>query len=129
MNKVALTILTAGILLVFGYVFLGDFSSPAEPARNNVEVIDGVQYVRVEAKGGYFPAISVAKADIPTKLIVETDNTFDCSRSLIVRSASYQNILPQSGETEIDLGIGKAGEPVTGLCSMGMYNFQINFEA
>lgn len=63
---------------------------------------------------------------MPTKLIVKTINTYDCSSSLVVRSANYRGMLPASGETEIDLGTPKIGEKIQGTCSMGMYNFAIN---
>jgi plastocyanin domain-containing protein len=37
----------------------------------NVEVRDGIQYITIDAKGGYSPKTLCAKADIPTKLIVK----------------------------------------------------------
>lgn len=82
----------------------------------NVEVKDGVQYVTINAKAGYSPRISNAKADIPTKLIVKTKGTFDCSISLVIRSIGFQKILDQTGEEIIDIGIPKAGEPLQGVC-------------
>ena len=96
-------------------------------SAQNVEVRDGVQYITIDAKGGYSPNVSTAKAGIPTKLIVKTNSTYDCSASLAIRSIGYQKILPQNGEEIIDIGTPKAGEPLQGVCSMGMYNFQINF--
>ncbi|OGI71943.1 hypothetical protein A3J61_01765 [Candidatus Nomurabacteria bacterium RIFCSPHIGHO2_02_FULL_38_15] len=97
-----------------------------EPVQN-VEVRDGVQYVTINAKGGYSPQVSNARAGIPTKLIVKTNGTFDCSSALVIRQLNFQKILSQTGEEIIDLGIPKAGEPLQGLCSMGMYSFLINF--
>lgn len=64
---------------------------------------------------------------MPTKLIVKTDGTFDCSASLVIRSVGFQKILPPTGETEIDIGTPKSGEPLVGVCGMGMYNFAVNF--
>ena len=58
---------------------------------------------------------------------MKTNGAYDCSASLVIRSIGFQKILPQTGETEIDLGISKAGEPLRGVCGMGMYNFLINF--
>jgi plastocyanin domain-containing protein len=92
-----------------------------------VEIRDGVQYITIDAMGGYSPSKTTAQGGIPTKLIVKTNGTFDCSRSLVVRSVGFQKILPQTGETEIDLGIPETGKPLTGMCSMGMYNFKIDF--
>lgn len=127
MNKIALIIVSIALVFVFGFIFLGKSGSQV-PSEQNVEIINGIQYVRISAKGGYFPRVSVAKAGIPTKLIVKTSGTFDCSSSLVVRSVGFQEILPQSGETEIDIGIPKAGEPIEGVCGMGMYSFSVNFQ-
>ena len=93
----------------------------------NVEIRNGVQYITIDAKGGYFPRKTTAKADMPTKLIMNTKDTYDCSAALVIQSLNYQKILPQNGETIIDLGIGKVGETLQGLCSMGMYSFQIKY--
>ena len=71
--------------------------------------------------------MSTAKAGIPTKLIVKTNGTYDCSASLAIRSIGYQKILTQTGEETIDIGTPKAGEPLQGVCGMGMYSFSINF--
>jgi plastocyanin domain-containing protein len=125
MNKTVLAIITVGLIVALGIVFSGESNSEF---KQKVEIKDGVQYVTINAKGGYFPKVSTAKAGIPTKLIIKTDDTFDCSAALVVRSVGFQNILPQTGETEIDLGIPKAGEPLEGVCGMGMYSFKVNFE-
>lgn len=93
----------------------------------NVEMRDGVQYVTVTAKGGYSPRVSQIKGGLPTKLVVKTDGTYDCSASLVIRSAGFQKILQPTGEEIIDLGIPKSGEKVQGICGMGMYNFAVNF--
>ena len=126
MNKVVSVIITIGLLIALGIVFWG--GGEKTPAGNNVAIKDGVQYVTINARGGYSPRVSTAQADIPTKLIMKTNGTYDCSASLLVRSAEFQQILPQTGETEIDLGIPKAGVPVQGVCGMGMYSFQVDFE-
>ncbi|MEX2029223.1 MAG: hypothetical protein WD963_01950 [Candidatus Paceibacterota bacterium] len=131
MNKTASIIITLALVIGMGIVFLGQQKNGPgftgmEPAQN-VEVRDGVQYITINAKGGYSPKLSTAQADIPTKLIVKTDGTYDCSASLVIRSIGYQKILSQTGEEVIDVGIPKIGQPLQGLCSMGMYNFKINF--
>ena len=91
----------------------------------NVEIRDGVQYVTVSAKGGYAPRVTGIQSGIPTKLIVKTEGTYDCSASLVVRSVGFQKILQPTGQEVIDLGIPKSGEKIQGVCGMGMYNFQI----
>lgn len=91
----------------------------------NVEIRDGVQYVTVTAQGGYSPRQSAIQPNLPTKLIVKTNGTYDCSASLVVRSAGFQKILQPIGEEVIDLGTPKSGEKIQGVCGMGMYSFQI----
>ncbi|OGI63433.1 hypothetical protein A2818_00710 [Candidatus Nomurabacteria bacterium RIFCSPHIGHO2_01_FULL_40_12] len=125
MNKNALIIITLGLVLVLGFIFLE--GSNTQPSVPNVEIRNGVQYITIDAKGGYFPRKTTAKADMPTKLIMNTKDTYDCSAALVIQSLNYQKILPQNGETIIDLGIGKVGETLQGLCSMGMYSFQIKY--
>ena len=131
MNKTSSIIITFALVVGLGIVFMGGSKSGTKTAINqpvnNVEIRDGVQYITISAKGGYSPQVSTATAGIPTKLVMETDGTFDCSSSLAIESIGYQKILPQNGEEIIDIGIPTAGEPLRGVCSMGMYNFLINF--
>ena len=131
MHKTILIIITLGLVVSLGIIFFGgpkdETSSMSNQADQNVEMRDGVQYITIKAKGGYAPKISTAKAGIPTKLVITTDGTYDCSSSLVIRSMGYQKVLAQTGEETIDLGIPEAGTPLQGTCSMGMYNFVINF--
>ena len=133
MNKTASLIITFALVVGIGIIFMGgskskNGDSSAQVAQvQNVEVKNGVQYITIDAKVGYSPRVSTAKAGIPTKLIVKTNGTYDCSASLVIRSIGYQKILQQTGEETIDLGTPKAGEPIQGVCGMGMYNFSINF--
>jgi uncharacterized protein len=131
MNKTALSIITLGLIIGIVIIFLSDSSNdkeniPTQPGQN-VEIRDGVQYITIEAKVGYSPQVSSAQADIPTKLIVKTNGTYDCSSALVIRSLGYQKILSQTGEEVIDIGTYKSGLSLQGTCSMGMYNFVINF--
>lgn len=91
----------------------------------NTEIIDGVQYVTITAKGGYSPRVTQISGGLPTKLIVKTNGTYDCSASLVVRSVGFQKILQPTGEETIELGIPKSGDKIQGVCGMGMYSFQI----
>jgi len=131
MNKFFSIGITVGFIFAIG---IGLFLWPKmNRERNeinsvkNVEIRDGVQYITINARGGYSPNISRAQANIPTKLVVETNGTYDCSAALVIRSIGYQKILPQTGQEIIDLGTPDVGT-LQGLCSMGMYNFSVNFE-
>ncbi len=125
MNKTASIIITVGLLAAAGIVLLGQ-SNKSSVSAQNVEVRDGIQYVTITARSGYSPRVSTAQANVPTKLIVKTNGTYDCSAALVIRSIGYQKILPQTGEEVIDLGAPEKGT-LQGLCSMGMYNFSVNF--
>ncbi len=133
MNKTALTIIILGLFVALVIIFQGGIKTKdnsdttTDQVVQNSEIKDGVQYITINARGGYTPRLSTAKAGIPTKLIVKTNGTFDCSASLVIRSLGFQKILPQNGETIIDVGIPKAGTPLQGICGMGMYNFSVNF--
>lgn len=132
MNKTASIIITLALVVGLGIIFVGGSKSENSNTTSvqqaqNVEIRDGVQYITIDAKGGYSPKISSAKADIPTKLVVKTNGTYDCSSSLVIKSIGYQKVLAQTGEEIIDIGTPKAGVPLQGVCGMGMYNFSISF--
>lgn len=133
MNKTVLIIITFALVVGIGLIFWtgskskNNSNTTTTEAVQNTEIKDGVQYITINAKGGYSPKVSTAKAGIPTKLIVKTNGTYDCSSSLVIRSIGYQKILAQTGEEVIDIGTPKVGEPLQGVCGMGMYNFLINF--
>lgn len=129
MNKTSSIIITVALVVGIGIMFFGQSKNSSDSttvSAQNVEVRDGVQYVTIIARGGYSPRVSTAQANIPTKLIVKTNNTYDCSSALVIRSINYQKILPLTGEEMIDLGTPQVGA-LQGLCSMGMYSFVVNF--
>ena len=128
MNKKASIIITLGLVVAMAIVFTnGTNTKESGQVVQNTEIRDGIQYVTIDAKGGYSPIKTSAKAGIPTKLVVKTDGTYDCSSSLAIKSLDYQKVLSQTGEEIIDIGIPKAGEPLLGVCGMGMYNFEVDF--
>jgi plastocyanin domain-containing protein len=131
MNKNISIILAIIIVVGTGYFVFGNNLSNTKTedvAVQNIEIKNGVQYVTIIAKNGYTPKISTVKAGIPTKLIVKTNNTYDCSASLVINSLKYRKMLSPNGETEIDLGILKAGDSIQGVCAMGMYSFEVKAE-
>lgn len=126
-NTIISIIISVGLIVGTLYLVSGNpTSSGGEVASvQNVEIREGVQYVTITARGGYAPRLTQIKAGIPTKLVVKTEGTYDCSAALVVRSAGFQKILQPTGEEVIDLGTPKSGEVIQGVCGMGMYNFQI----
>ena len=72
-------------------------------SQSNISIIDGKQIIEIDAKGGYSPSVTVAKADTPTIIKVKTQGTFDCSSALVIQSIGYRANLPPSGETLIEV--------------------------
>jgi plastocyanin domain-containing protein len=130
MQKGTLISIIISVALIGGTIyFVSDKSAITDNGvtqSQSVEIRDGVQYVTVTAKGGYSPRVTEIKGGMPTKLVVKTDGTYDCSSSLVIRSVGFEKVLQPTGEEVIDLGTPKSGEKVQGVCSMGMYNFVIN---
>lgn len=129
MQKNIILSIIASVFIIGGTFYLVSdrpATSGGEVAETkNIEIRDGVQYVTITAKGGYSPRVTEIKGGLPTKLIMKTDGTYDCSASLVIRSAEFQKVLQPTGEEIIDLGTLTSGEKVQGVCGMGMYNFQI----
>ena len=96
-------------------------------ASANVSVEKDNQTITILAKGGYSPRNTNAKAGLATTLKIQTNGTFDCSSALIIPSLKYRKNLPPTGETTVELPPQKPGTTIRGLCSMGMFNFTLNF--
>lgn len=128
MKATSIFIIVAG-LIIGGTILLVNSGKTSESntQANNVSVVDGKQIIEIGAKGGYAPKISLAKADIPTILRVQTRGTFDCSSALTIPSIGYKASLPPSGVTEIEVPAQNPGATLQGLCAMGMYNFKVQF--
>lgn len=126
-SKIFLTIVAVSLFIGLAIVITRKPNIETNQNQQKVEVVDGVQYITINAGGGYFPRVTEAQAGIPTKLIVKTNGVFDCSAALTIRSINYQKVLPQTGEEIIDIGTPVSGVPFSGTCSMGMYSFLINF--
>ncbi len=127
MKPTVIAILVAGVLIGGAIMLGGKSNQPSTDSVDNVSVIDGKQIITVDAKGGYSPKVTIAKAGIPTVLRVQTNGTFDCSSALTIPTIGYRANLPPSGITEIEIPPQKAGTSLNGICAMGMYNFSINY--
>lgn len=129
MKPTIISLIVAIGIILGAFVFIGKNSQPKnfDPAQN-VTIVDGMQIIEIDARGGYFPRKSTAKAGIPTILRFKTAGTFDCSSSVRIPSLDISKMLPQSGATDIDLGDQKSGV-LQGSCGMGMYPFEIDFQS
>ena len=93
----------------------------------NVYLEDGMQIIEVRAKGGYKPLLTSAKSTLPTILRMVTNDTFDCSSSVIIPVLQLRKRLPLSGSTDIRLPTIPENTQFTVYCGMGMYSFNLQF--
>jgi plastocyanin domain-containing protein len=129
MKKNIITAIIVSVILIAFALIITNKSNQTTSQKipvNNVSIVNNVQIIELQAKGGYTPRTSKALAGIPTILRINTNGTFDCSSSVRIPTMNIFKNLPQSGTTDIDLGIQKVGK-LQGTCGMGMYPFEINF--
>ena len=126
--KSTITSIIIAVVLIGGAFMLmrsgGD--TPQVANVENVTIVDGKQIIEINAKGGYQPQRSIAKAGIPTIIRFNTKGTFDCSSAVRIPSMNISKNLPQTGSTDIDIGSQQVAA-LQGSCGMGMYNFAVNF--
>lgn len=128
--RTVIIIASVTALLLGGFFFLAGrvFTDAPVDVSQAVRVEDGTQIITITAKGGYSPRKVTAQAGLPSVLKVTTKGTFDCSSALVIPDLNYRTNLPPSGVTEISIPVQKAGAKLTGLCSMGMYSFDVVFQ-
>ncbi|MEK7113347.1 MAG: hypothetical protein AAB873_00800, partial [Patescibacteria group bacterium] len=68
MSKTILGIITFGLVVALVVIFVNG-SKKGDGTMENSVIKDGIQYITINAKGGYYPLRSIAKAGIPTKLV------------------------------------------------------------
>ncbi len=128
MKSTIISIIVAGVL-IGGAFMLTKNAGSTEPVVNvnNVVIVDGKQIITINAKSGYEPRKSIARAGIPTVIRFDTSGTFDCSSSVRIPSMDISQVLPQTGSTDIDIGTQKVAT-LEGTCGMGMYPFEVEFK-
>jgi plastocyanin domain-containing protein len=129
MKITIISILVAVVLVGGAFILTKGKSEPNADTTpvNNVSMVDGKQIITINAKGGYQPSKSIAKAGIPTIIRFDTKGTFDCSSSIRIPSMNITKVLPQTGTTDIDIGTPQMAT-LQGTCGMGMYPFEITFQ-
>ncbi|MGY4646999.1 urease accessory protein UreH domain-containing protein [Mycobacterium sp. URHB0021] len=92
-------------------------TAAADPSATTLS--NGHQEVVVTAtEHGYNPRMSQIRAGIPTTLIVRSQGVAGCIRGFVI--GGNQTMLPETGDTRIDLGTPKPGT-LHYACVMGMY--------
>ena len=94
-------------------------AAPAAPDDGSPQQL----VVNVRARS-YSPSSLKAKAGSPVQLVLRTNDTVGCTRSIVVPKLNLQETLPETGETVLDLGALKPGK-LRFTCGMGMYSGSI----
>ena len=90
------------------------------PTAQTVTVTGGRQQAVLTASpGSYSPANIALRAGIPTTLVVHSDGASGCITAFIIKGKQW--ILPETGDTPIDLGVLQPGQ-IDFTCAMGMYS-------
>lgn len=129
MKKNIVGIILAGVVIGGAIFFTRGNSAQKNNSVpvENAAIVDGKQVIQIYARGGYQPRKSIATAGVPTIIRFNTTGTFDCSASIRIPSMNISKILPNTGVTDIDIGVQPAGT-LQGTCGMGMYPFEIDFQ-
>ena len=128
MKKVPLIAsLLLAIVIIGGAVAFGQKSDTPVQAVQNVSMEGEKQVIEIDAKGGYSPKLTTAKAGVPTILRLKTNGTYDCSSAVTIASLGFRKNLEVTGVTEVEVPAQVAQGTLDGVCAMGMYTFTITF--
>ncbi|MFH1145712.1 MAG: cupredoxin domain-containing protein [bacterium] len=81
---------------------------------------NGAQTVVIQVKAGYNPNKITVQRGKPVKLVFQTNNTYDCSRSLVIPALGVRKVLPENGTEVVEFTPDKTGS-ISFSCSMGMF--------
>ncbi|WP_242902503.1 urease accessory protein UreH domain-containing protein [Actinomadura terrae] len=105
----------------------GGTATAADSARFVRTDPSGTQFVTVWALDrGYRPARLTAQAGVHTVLVLRTDGARGHTRAFTIPQRGADVILPERGETRIDLGVPGAGR-MRFVCASGHYPGAITF--
>jgi plastocyanin domain-containing protein len=92
----------------------------AEPALGSGDG-SATQRLLINVKSsGYSPQTLKARAGVPTIITLRTKSTSGCTQEFVVPALRYQKVLPETGDTRVDVGVLPKGV-LAYTCGMGMY--------
>lgn len=98
----------------------GAVYGPAIPGREAPAADSGPQTFDIEVFDTDYETPDTVRAGRPTVVTLVTDGTRGCTRGFVVPSLGIERLLPETGRTEVDLGVLEPGR-LEFTCSMGMY--------
>jgi sulfite exporter TauE/SafE len=98
-------------------------------ASTNQAYLATSNVVRINVQNsGYSPNNIIASAGQAIALHMVTQNTYSCARAFVIPSLNFMKVLPDTGDTVINLPAQAKGSRLDFTCSMGMYNGVIQFQ-
>jgi plastocyanin domain-containing protein len=131
-KNILLALLGVGVLIGGAVLLSGRAGTtaniPTASAGAGAALMEGsTQYIDIVAQGGFSPSVTIAKAGVPTVIRMHTENTYDCSSTVVIPDLGYEGRLKPTGVEEIPVPADKAQGTLRGVCSMGMYHFSVEF--
>lgn len=83
--------------------------------------------IQVE-NNGYSPEVTHARAGVPSRLVLVSNNVRSCSLAFVIPSLNVQVLLEPTGRHTIEIPAQAAGTRIPFSCSMGMYTGVIIFD-
>src|SRR6266508_5086554 len=117
-----------GSPLSFNNLTRGLFPSTNESVADGSSISTESTLLLSVRNGGYFPQTLRAAADTPVVLNLSTNETYSCARDFVIPALSFYQLLPESGNVQVNIPAQAAGTRLFFTCSMGMYTGQIVFE-
>lgn len=102
------------------------FIGPQAPGQ--AAAASGPQAFDIEVFNTDYKTPKAVRAGVPTVVTLVTDGTRGCTRGFVIPSLGIEKLLPESGRTELDLGVLEPGQ-LQFTCSMGMYGGSLDVRA
>jgi sulfite exporter TauE/SafE len=103
-------------------------SSPPQSTNAPQSSITGEELFLNVENSGYFPSTLKAPAGKDLKLNLVTKGTYSCALDFLIPVLNFSQMLPPSGNVQVDIPAQEKGSTLYFTCSMGMYTGRIVFE-
>ncbi|MBE0698991.1 MAG: cupredoxin domain-containing protein, partial [Anaerolineaceae bacterium] len=95
-------------------------------ATETTSTVEGMDVVTVKVEnGGYFPNVVHAKANLPIRLRLVTNEVYSCAVAFVIPSMGVEQVLKPTGVASIDIPAQAKGTRIPFSCSMGMFTGEL----
>jgi hypothetical protein len=101
---------------------------PSAPQNASPAPVEAQELIINVENYGYSPEISHAKAGVPIKLTLVSNNVHSCALAFVIPTLNEQVLLKSTGTYSIDVPAQTVDTRLRFSCSMGMYTGMIIFD-